>query len=118
MQLARLQKPIPLLILLLFGDPASGYPMDEPYRIQEEIRLPAIDSSGTAPPPDLSGAKEFSEILVNNYFDEIRKEVPPQFRSDPEFWRATHVSAKVTSSTFAESLLYLIQTIRTGSSPT
>ena len=81
--------------------------MDQPYRIQEEIRLPAVNNSGIGPPPDISGAREFTEILVNSYFDEIRNEVPPQFRNDPEFWRATHVSAKVVFSTFAESVLYL-----------
>lgn len=105
--LRRLQCPTHLLVITLLMFPTSGYPMDEPYRIQEEIRLPAINNLGNELPPDISGAKEFSEILVNSYFDEIRKEVPAQFRNDPGFWRASHVSVKVVFSTFAESLLYL-----------
>lgn len=106
-RMEKLKMTVFLAVLFSGNFSSFGYALDTTYKIEQVIELPAIKSSQTTWDTEIATAKQFSEALVNAYFEQIRNEIPLQFREDSEFWRGTHISAKVIFSTFAETLLYL-----------
>ena len=90
--------------LLLFAPLFFG---ETKYKIGRVVRLDGIASNDQNLAETIDGAKQFSENLINEYLDIVRREVHRRFWEDFRLLKPQALGVKVIISNFAESLLYI-----------